>query len=242
MLQVKDFGEADRLVVFLTPARGRLTGVAKHAKKSRRRFVNCLEPLNRVEFFLSSRGSGDLEFIQQGEAVHSYPTLRRDLRRLGAAALLGELSGELSSPPEATAAIFAALELALERLEAGDPPDSILPAFLLHLVKLGGYGLHLAACQGCGREPGDPVFFSIPRGGVWCQECRGRAPAPVVGLSPGVWKLLRLAGDLDRDKLVRLRFPASQRDQSLRLMRLFMRHHLGRELKSWSFWDKVAAI
>ena len=51
VLTVKDFGEADRLVTFLTPARGRLTGLAKHAKKSRKRFANVLEPLKRVEFF-----------------------------------------------------------------------------------------------------------------------------------------------------------------------------------------------
>ncbi len=59
VLSVRNYGEADLLVTFLTPSRGLLTGMAKHAKKSRRRFAHCLEPLNRVDFFLSPpRGEG----------------------------------------------------------------------------------------------------------------------------------------------------------------------------------------
>ena len=59
ILKVTDYGEADRLVVFLTPARGPLTGMAKHARQSRRRFAHCLEPL------------------QQGDPVPLRPRLRR---------------------------------------------------------------------------------------------------------------------------------------------------------------------
>jgi DNA repair protein RecO (recombination protein O) len=55
IVQVRDYGEADRLVNFLTPEGGRVTGIAKHAKKSRRRFANCLEPLNRVVLHLSPK-------------------------------------------------------------------------------------------------------------------------------------------------------------------------------------------
>ncbi len=153
ILSVKDYGEADRLVTFLTPERGRLTGVAKHARKSRKRFAHCLEPLSRVTLFLSERPRGDLEFLEKGEALRSFPALRRDLARLGAAALLAELAGDLASPPEATAQVFTALETALTFLDEGSPPDSLLPGFLLHLLKLGGYGLALNHCRACGREP-----------------------------------------------------------------------------------------
>jgi DNA repair protein RecO (recombination protein O) len=238
IIQVRDFGEADRLVTFLTPTRGRLTGLAKHAKKSRRRFANCLEPLNRVVFCLSPRG-GELEFLQQGELVQSYPSLRRDLPRLGVAAILAELAGELAAPPEATGEIFASLEEALERLEAGAPPDSLLPAFLLHLLRLGGYGPRWDFCLACGQRPRAPLYFSVPRGGVLCGACSRQATGPLLPLESGAWKLLRLAQSLPREKLARLRFPPRQRQQSLLILRSFLRRHLGRDLKSWGFWEKV---
>ncbi len=240
ILAVKDYGEADRLVTFLTPERGRLTGVAKHARKSRKRFAHCLEPLSRVTLFLSERPRGDLEFLEKGEALRSFPTLRRDLARLGAAALLAELAGDMASPPEATAGVFTALETALTFLDEGAPPESLLPGFLLHLLKLGGYGLALTRCRACGQEPQPPLVVSLPRGGVLCGVCGKGEPGPLVALNPGAWKLLRLALELPPEKLNRLRFPPGQRGQSLILLRRFIRHHQGRDLKAWIFWDKVA--
>jgi DNA repair protein RecO (recombination protein O) len=239
ILSVRDYGEADRLVTFLTPERGRLTGVAKHARKSKKRFAHCLEPLSRVNLFLSDRSRGEVEFLEKGEAVRSFPSLRRDLARLGAGALLAELAGEMASPPEATAGVFAALETALTLLDEGAPPDSLLPGFLLHLLKLGGYGLSLDRCQRCGLEPSPPLVVSLPRGGVLCGACGRGAPGPLVSVNPGSWKLLRLARELPPEKLGRLRFPPEQRRQSLTLLRLFIRHHLDRDLKAWAFWDKV---
>jgi len=240
VLQVRDYGEADRLVNFLTPDAGRVSGIAKHAKKSRRRFANCLEPLNRVILHLSPRPRGDLEFIQQGELVNPFANLRRDLRRLAAAAVLAELAGELSTPPETTAAIFRTLNTALEHLDAGADPDSLLPPFLLHLLQLGGYGPRWECCRECGREPAPPFYFSIPQGGIICESCRQGASGPLLPLNPGVWKLLRLAATLPLAKLTRLRFPPAQRDQSLAVLQKFLRHHLGRPLKSWAFWEKMA--
>jgi DNA repair protein RecO (recombination protein O) len=239
VLQIRDYGEADRLVNFLTPDGGRVSGIAKHAKKSKRRFANCLEPLNRVIFQLSPRPRGDLEFIQQGELVNPFSHLRRDLRRLAAGAVLAELAGELSAPVEATGSIFQTLNQALELLDGGGAPDSLLPAFFLHLLKLGGYGPRWRDCRQCGREPAPPLYFSISKGGVVCSSCRNAAAGPMLPLTPGVWKLLRLAQDLPPEKLHRLRFPPSQRDQSLALLQKFSRHHLGRDLKSWSFWEKM---
>ena len=92
VLTVREYGEADLMVNFLTPEYGPLTGIAKHARKSRRRFAHCLEPLSRVVFFLSPRTGRDLEFLQKGELVKSFPALRRDLKRLGAAAVLAEVA------------------------------------------------------------------------------------------------------------------------------------------------------
>jgi DNA repair protein RecO (recombination protein O) len=241
VLTVREYGEADLLVTFITPGQGRLTGIARHAKKSRRRFAHCLEPLSRVNFFLSPRPGRDLEFLQKGELVQSFPSLRRDLPRLGAAAVLAEVAGLLAGPPEAIGEIFATLEEALNLLDQGLPPDSLLPVFLLRLLVLGGYGPRLGQCFKCGQEPAPPLFFSIPQGGVLCGACRPGAAGPLLPLTPGTWKLLRLAGEMPREKLSRLRFPPQQRDQGLAVFKAFLLHHLGRGLKSWSFWEKVTA-
>ena len=45
VLRTYRYGEADRIVVFLTRDRGKKRGVAKNALKSRRRFMGGLEPM-----------------------------------------------------------------------------------------------------------------------------------------------------------------------------------------------------
>src|SRR5262245_21452313 len=47
ILRTYRYGEADRIVVFLTEDRGKKRGVAKNATKSRRRFGAALEPMTR---------------------------------------------------------------------------------------------------------------------------------------------------------------------------------------------------
>src|SRR5579872_5701483 len=47
ILRTYRYGEADRIVVFLTADRGKKRGVAKNATKSRRRFGAALESLTR---------------------------------------------------------------------------------------------------------------------------------------------------------------------------------------------------
>ena len=47
ILRTYRYGEADRIVVFLTEDRGKKRGVAKNATTSRRRFGAALEPLTR---------------------------------------------------------------------------------------------------------------------------------------------------------------------------------------------------
>jgi len=178
VLTVREYGEADLMVNFLTPGYGSLTGIAKHARKSRRRFAHCLEPLSRVVFFLSPRSGRDLEFLQKGELVRSFPALRRDLKRLGAAAILAEVAGLMAGPPEAYQEIFAALEEALGLLDQGSPPDSLLPAFLLHLLGLGGYRPRLHQCGVCGQEPAPPLNFSLPRAAC--------SAAPAAMMPPGL--------------------------------------------------------
>ncbi len=240
ILKVQTLGEADCLVTFVTPARGRLQGVARHARKSRRRFPNVLEPLNRVELWLSGRPRREMEFLEKGELVRAFPGLRRDLPRLAAAAVVAELTGELAAP-EGAAALFAALEQALARLEEGAAPESLLLSFAAHLLKLGGYGWQLKRCLACGREPTGPAHFSIPQGGVSCQECRGKAASPGVALNPGTRKLLVASQTLPAERLSRLIFPPRQAAQGLELLRAFLAYHLPRPLKAWEFFDQVRA-
>src|SRR5579862_3979583 len=76
ILRTYRYGEADRIVVFLTEDRGKKRGVAKNATKSRRRFGAALEPMTHGRVTYVEREGRDLVRLDRIEP-HEMP-LRSD--------------------------------------------------------------------------------------------------------------------------------------------------------------------
>ena len=74
VLRSWSFGESDKIVSFLTESHGKLTGIAKGAKRSRKRFANSLEPFSLVNLRFLDRAAG-LVFIQGCELVQVFKSL-----------------------------------------------------------------------------------------------------------------------------------------------------------------------
>lgn len=236
-----DYGEADRIVTFLSPEVGRLTALAKSARQSRRRFSNSLEPLSRVTLFYTERPNRDLGRIDSCELVRAHSQLRRDLNRLAAATCLAELAGEIVGTEERVRDIFVTLEHALHLLDQGLPPESLLCSFLIRLLALAGYGPRWHACLSCQQVPRGSLWFSAAQGGIICDRCARQTADRLYPLQVGSWKLLRLAQTLPLEKLSRLRFSAPALRQCLALVEGFILHHWGRELRSFAFLKKILA-
>ena len=82
ILRTYRYGEADRIVVFLTEDRGKKRGVAKNATESRRRFGAALEPLTRGRVTYVEREDRELVRLDRIEP-----------RRIAAAARRGRAAG-----------------------------------------------------------------------------------------------------------------------------------------------------
>ncbi|MDH4307901.1 MAG: DNA repair protein RecO, partial [Acidimicrobiia bacterium] len=82
------FGEADRVVVLLSPTHGKLRTVAKGVRKTKSRFGGRLEPFTHVELVLFE--GRNLDTITQVEVVEAFPRLRSDLDKVTAASTMVE--------------------------------------------------------------------------------------------------------------------------------------------------------
>src|SRR5258705_10841761 len=71
ILRTYKLGESDRLVVFLTRDRGTTRGVAKTARKSRRRFGGALEPMTCGRVGYVEREQRELVLLTYVEATRS---------------------------------------------------------------------------------------------------------------------------------------------------------------------------
>jgi DNA repair protein RecO (recombination protein O) len=181
IMRVREFGESDLLVYFFTQDRGRLKGIAKGARKSRKRFVNCLDIFSLVNLEYSIKRKSDLYFIQSGKLIDAYPGLRTDFAVLSKASYMIELTEVLFPWELPDQGIFEILKRSFELLAKGRGGDIIPIVFELMAMSMGGYGINLAKCCICGREYlNQGIAVYIPdRGGIACLSCQ-----PISAVSP----------------------------------------------------------
>src|SRR5947208_2006505 len=87
-------GDADRIVVFLTPTRGKVDAVARGVLRPRSKLAGHLEPLTRVDVLLAHGRS--LDIVTQAQMLDGFPALHEDLERLSSAMYLLDLTDRLT--------------------------------------------------------------------------------------------------------------------------------------------------
>ena len=60
VLRLLDYGESDRIVTFSTADFGKIRGIAKGARRSRKRFTNALEPFCHSRMIFSRKNPDSL--------------------------------------------------------------------------------------------------------------------------------------------------------------------------------------
>ena len=98
--------EADLLVALFTRAEGKVRGVARSAKKSKRRFGGALEPLTYVRAFYDVRERQELARLDSCEVLESPMAWEVSYARAVALGHIAELLDELLPDREANDAIF----------------------------------------------------------------------------------------------------------------------------------------
>ena len=164
--------EADLLVTFFTRAEGKVRGVARAAKKSKKRFGGALEPLTRVVVYYEDREGRELARIDSCEVLESPLTSAVDYARAVALGHVAELLDELLPDREANDAVFRLASAVLGRMTAGAVWMPVT-YFELWLARLTGLLPDLSECIVCGaRLNGDRAWFHAMADGLMCADDR----------------------------------------------------------------------
>lgn len=239
IIRTQDLAGADRLVTCLASHEGRLRLVAKNARKSQRRFANCLEPLSLVKISYIAKPQQELGRLERGELVTDFRELRQYLAALAAALAVAEIAVELGGAVDRVTEIFQLLRLTLVSLSPGQAWESLFLSHLVPLLALAGYGLNWEECRRCRQPPGGLAWFSLEAAGLLCSACVG--PGDSARLWPvhaGTRKLLLLARRQPWEKLARLRFPPLAAAEAWAIFRRFVPLLLGRDLKTLDFLSR----
>ncbi|MCP4005646.1 MAG: DNA repair protein RecO [bacterium] len=235
VLRTFDQGESDRLVHLYTATQGRVSAIAKGARRSKRRFPGTLEIFSILDVRLVDPPRSSLMRLEGARLARPFETLTHDLGRYALACLFCELLDRLTGEHEANPELFQFAEGVIDVI-SDEAPDLLLAVLLLTktLARL-GYRPQLLNCSRCASElpaSGPPVGFEAREGGAVCRDCCVPEAAEVPlrllrGIAAGIRTPLR-----DRKTLGLSIEEARHADA---LMSRFSRFHVGLEMRSEAF-------
>ena len=160
ILRTYRYGEADRIVVFLTEDRGKKRGVAKNASASRRRFGAALEPLTRGRVTYVERENRELVRLDRIEPRETMLGVRRPRRSdadqeraLGHAAYFAELLDEWAPDGLAERAAVPARRGGRRGARARAVRSTALARYFEYwLLRLEGVYPAIDVCPRCGER------------------------------------------------------------------------------------------
>jgi DNA repair protein RecO (recombination protein O) len=181
VLRTYRYGEADRIVVFLTADRGKKRGVAKHASKSRKRFGGALEPLTQGRATYVEREGRDLVRLDRIEPRETPLGAVAGLdagdaaRTLGYASYFAELIDEWApddAPNERVFRLGMAVAAAIGR---GPSVEGLARYFEYWLLKLEGVYPAIDRCPRCGQGLNAGAALSVADRAYVCRTCQAGA-------------------------------------------------------------------
>jgi DNA repair protein RecO (recombination protein O) len=245
VLKAKPYGESDKIVSFLTEKHGKITGIAKGAKRSRKRFVNSLEPFSLVNLGFYERSQSSLVFIFSSDLLFGFSQLVTSLDKISFASYLVEITDGLIGEREEDPRVFQHLKNGLCYLNENDASLRFLTSFELKLLSLVGYQPLLDRCKRCAKDRRDPPssrwHFSPGDGGILCEPCsRSRKETLPLGAA-AVEVLTDLQAKFSLTS-ARRSLPSSVVSEIRSVVVRFIQFHMEREIKSAPFLHRFASI
>lgn len=237
-----DFGESDKIVHLLTPDSGRLTAIAKGARRSVKRFPGTLDIFNHLRIQTYQSRPGRMVHLEQARLVSAFEGLRSVPRRFALACYLVEMIGRVAPEGGSGPDCKRLFDFTLGALDlvGASQPDTLLRV-LLELRALDAAGLRpeLRVCLRCGKEPSSgSVGFHVGDGGLICSSCSPHSEG-LVSVHLGTLRALDQSLRLPLDRMDRLVMGPQALAEAARLVARFTRFHVGLELKSERFLDEM---
>lgn len=232
VLRTVDQGESDRRLHLYTERLGRVTAVAKGARRSRRRFPGALELFSALDATLVESARTGLLRVDAVTLERSFEGLAADVGRYAIACEFVEILDRTGAERESHPELFRFALGVLDVLDS-ERADRLL-ALLVRAKTLArlGFRPELASCASCGEAlgaDGERVAFSARAGGAVTGGC---ASPDDDGVSPELLRALDLGLRTPLRERARLGLLPRGVERAEQLLDRFFRFHVGLELRS----------
>ena len=237
VLSRRSFAEADLSVTLFTKQCGKISVVARGARKSASKLAGVTEPGIEGEFQVITGHSRYL--LGQVVPHHSRIAVHRKYELLLAMLYMLEIIDAVAPPNVASDSLYRLLQFGLGMIDQSADPVSAVATVQCLVLHSQGISPRLGYCMSCGNGCDDEAgYISMGYGGQLCGVCVGHA-ADAIGVSAGA---ARIWSRLMRYESVK---GSGMEDWSSLLLASHkaIRNHIGHELKNWSlFIDAVEVV
>jgi DNA repair protein RecO (recombination protein O) len=219
-----EFGEADKIIVLLTPDKGVLRCVAKGVRRIKSRMAGHLELFTETELMLAT--GKNMDVITSARMV-SRPDVTSNYDQMKIAYLIGEMVNRLGSDGDHP----GLFELVHKSLTSLDRPDEVLEFwFKLNLLDVLGYRPGLKGCMKCHQNSeAQPYRFNDSLGGIVCSSCGLNSGTPISIDQIKFWRLA-LTQDIEKARSV-INSKELAKD-SLKICNQFYEYTFGKKFRS----------
>jgi DNA repair protein RecO (recombination protein O) len=243
LLRRIEYGDNDLIVTLFTRKQGKISAIAKAAKKSVRRFPGILEPFSILEVVLTQgRGKG-LHVLQEASLEEPFFHIREDIVKTAYASYWVEAIYQWMADGEPQETLYRLIGHVLAELNRDETPVEVLSIlFQMRFLSIAGFRPnfdHCHACKRCLDQIECASVVPVPsRGGIACPSCGG-SDASHPAISKGTLKQLMWTDTGDLERAARVRFTPSAIREGLAFLERFVPYHIGKTPKSLGVLRKI---
>lgn len=228
IIKAIDYKENDKLIWAYCEDLGKITFIAKGAKKSKSKNLSLTLPLCFGEYiFFKGR---NLYNLQEGKIINSFQGLLNNLDKLTYSSYVCELIDICVQDAEVDKTLFRDFITCLYLLNT-DAMDYelLIRAFELRLLSATGYGLEFDKCCICKKSIGTSDYISLSHFGGVCVECNKEHG---LYISRAGYNALRFLNNTPMDKIYRLNVNKEIKKQIEKVTTFIINSNYSRKTKS----------
>ncbi|HET6461819.1 MAG TPA: DNA repair protein RecO [Syntrophales bacterium] len=233
VIHALDYGESDRIITFYSSDFGKVKGIAKGARRSKKRFSNALEPMSYCNIIFS-KGRGTLALIEGCDVIDHHANIRGDLHKTLLSSYLTELVDKFTLEGKKNVELFKLLLNFLGLVDSGVCSEVLARFFEIRLLRLTGYEPVLDRCVTCKRPVGEEAVyhFTMSDGGLRCNAChQNNSDSPYISLE--TIRTLLLAKEVNTAEINMIAFSDQTAQECRDVLVGFIHYLLGKEVKSF---------
>ncbi|WP_299978312.1 DNA repair protein RecO [Desulfobacula sp.] len=246
LLRKIEYGDHDFIISFLTKSKGKISVIAKNAKKSIKRFSGAFDlfSVNHIQCTFPKKKKDGLIILSQADLENGFANIRYDVFKTAYASFWVELIHFWLEEDKVVSGLYDLLFFSLDALNAGIlSKEALSLLFQIRFMSISGFSPNIENCDIC-KTPIDfieqkSIRFDFKEGRIICQNCVKRRSKYGMTVSKGTLKQLFWINNSDISRAERMKFSNFAIEEGEMLLEAFIPFHIGRDFKSLQFLKQI---